>query len=136
MIQSPLYCCLTQINIETFVRKICSQSTLSIYILKILVFPYPMNWFFKFFTSMFSLWVVLYFDIMHVSYWIYCCVYIFNSVIFFRGYWILKILCLQYFYNTFTTNFKWQVIIGCYWWGKKGNFSSRFKLELITTIYL
>ena len=21
-------------------------------------------------------------------------------------------------YNIFTTNSKWQVVIGCYWWGK------------------
>ena len=30
-----------------------------------------------------------------------------------------KMICLQQFYNIFTTNLKWQVVIGCYCWVKK-----------------
>ena len=28
-------------------------------------------------------------------------------------------ICLQQFYNIFTTNLKWQIVIGCYCWVKK-----------------
>ena len=30
-----------------------------------------------------------------------------------------EILCPQYFYNIFTTNYRWQVVTGYYCWGKK-----------------
>ena len=30
-----------------------------------------------------------------------------------------EMICLQQFYNIFTTNLKWQVVIGCYCWVKK-----------------
>ena len=30
-----------------------------------------------------------------------------------------KMICLQQFYNIFTTNPKWQVVTGCYCWVKK-----------------
>ena len=30
-----------------------------------------------------------------------------------------EMLRLQQFYNIFTTNLKWQVVIGCYCWVKK-----------------
>ena len=59
-----------------------------------------------------------------------------NSYIYNQVYWILQIvilkkirkffvylrrevLCPQYFYNIFTTNPKWQVVTGCYYFGKK-----------------
>ena len=29
-----------------------------------------------------------------------------------------EMICLQQFYNIFTTNLKWQVVIGCYCWVK------------------
>ena len=32
---------------------------------------------------------------------------------------IREMICLQQFYNIFTTNLKWQVVIGCYYWVKK-----------------
>ena len=53
----------------------------------------------------------------------------------FEKVWILLFIKLSFVncrINTFTTNFKWQfvrVVIG----GQKSNFSSRFKLESITT---
>lgn len=44
----------------------------------------------------------------------------------FYVYWVLEIvffniymLCPQHFHNIFKTNPKWQVVIGCYCWGKK-----------------
>ena len=40
-----------------------------------------------------------------------------------------------YIHNTFTTNFKWQIAIGCYY-EQQSNLSSWFKLEQITTYYL
>ena len=30
-----------------------------------------------------------------------------------------EMICLQQFYNIFTTNPKWQVVIGCYCWVEK-----------------
>ena len=30
-----------------------------------------------------------------------------------------EMICLQHFYNIFTTNPKWQVVTNCYCWGKK-----------------
>ena len=36
----------------------------------------------------------------------------------------------------FTTNHKWQIVTGCYCWGKKNNFSVRFKFEPVTTNHL
>ena len=30
-----------------------------------------------------------------------------------------EMICLQHFYNIFTTNPKWQVITSCYGWGKQ-----------------
>ena len=30
-----------------------------------------------------------------------------------------EMICLQHFYNIFTTNPKWQVVTSCYCWGKK-----------------
>ena len=33
--------------------------------------------------------------------------------------WKKKMICLQQFYNIFTINPKWQVVIGCYCWVKK-----------------
>ena len=39
------------------------------------------------------------------------------------------------FYHIFTTNYKWQVVTGCYWW-EKSDFSGRFKFEPITTYNL
>ena len=30
-----------------------------------------------------------------------------------------EMICLQQFYNIFTTNLKWQVVTGCYYWVKK-----------------
>ena len=32
---------------------------------------------------------------------------------------IFEKICLQYFYNIFITNLKWQVITSCYYWVKK-----------------
>ena len=32
-----------------------------------------------------------------------------------------EMICPQYFHNIFTTNHKWQVVTGCYYWGKKVN---------------
>ena len=46
------------------------------------------------------------------------------------------ILKKYYVYNIFTTNFKWQVVITCYYCGKKSNLNGKFKFELITTNYL
>ena len=43
-----------------------------------------------------------------------------------------KVLRLQYFYNIFTTNFKWQVIII----RLKNNLSIKIKFELIITNHL
>ena len=40
-----------------------------------------------------------------------------------------------YIYNIFTTNFKWEIIIGCYRCAKK-LFKCWLKLELITTYHL
>ena len=42
-------------------------------------------------------------------------------------------LYTQYFHNTFTKNFKWQIIISR---KKKSNLSYKFKLKLITTYQL
>ena len=30
-----------------------------------------------------------------------------------------EMIYLQYFYNIFTTNYKWQVVTGCYCWDQK-----------------
>ena len=30
-----------------------------------------------------------------------------------------EMICLQQFYNIFTTNLKWQIVTGCYCWVKK-----------------
>jgi len=38
-----------------------------------------------------------------------------------------------YDYNIFTTNFKWQIVIGYYCEKKKSNLSYGFKLESMTT---
>ena len=32
---------------------------------------------------------------------------------------IREMICLQHFYNIFTTNLKWQVVTSCYCWDKK-----------------
>ena len=47
-------------------------------------------------------------------------------------------LYLQDFHNTFTINFKWQVVTGCELLlvGQIRNFNGRFKLEPIITNYL
>ena len=49
---------------------------------------------------------------------------------------IWEMLCPQYFYSTFTTNDKWQVVTGYYWREKKSNFRGKFKWELIITYQL
>ena len=42
-----------------------------------------------------------------------------------------EMICLQQFYNIFTTNLKWQVIIGCYYWVKKVISVAKFKFESV-----
>ena len=47
-----------------------------------------------------------------------------------------EMICPQHLHNIFTTNLKWQVVIGCYLLGQKSNFSVMFKFKLITINHL
>ena len=47
-------------------------------------------------------------------------------------FFFLEMICTHNFYNIFTTNFKWQVVI----FGLKSNLNIKFKFELIITNHL
>ena len=53
----------------------------------------------------------------HVHFWLGSL--IINYIYIYTLFFFLEMICPQHFYNIFTTNSKWRVVTGCYYWVKK-----------------